>query len=180
MKTMLFTLLFTVSASGVDFSVVFDNHPPAGIPLEAQEQQSHHLGPIAPKSSETLSDLVGDSIKTIRIRYFSQETWTNQQQVTEYVRGLLKDDRTRVFNIQIWSEGVGVPEIECYIDFTNKEREKLLQERKPYHEGELLVWQTEACYRDPSGKWWFVSLFDYFHRHDPHGNRELSREKAHK
>ena len=47
------------------------------------------------------------------------------------------------------------------------------------HEGRLLVWRTEACFRDAAGRWWFVSLLDYFHNHHPSGDREyISRKKT--
>ena len=150
----------------------FDNHPESGIPLDAKAQERGD-----PKSHGKLSDLVGDSIKTVRVRYFSQASWAGEKEVREYIAGLLTNKLTGCFTFQIWSQVVGEPEIECLVDFTDDYRHKVLYtEHKPYQEGRLLIWGTAACFRDATGRWWFVSLVDYFRSHHPSGNRELSRK----
>ena len=57
--------------------------------------------------------------------------------------------------------GVGAPEIECLLTFKND------------REGRLLLWQTVGCLRDGTGKWWFISPQQYFHRKHPKGDRTL-------
>lgn len=166
-------MLFGITASGGEPSIIFDNRPESGIPPEARAQEQ-----VDSKSHGTLSGLVGDSIKTVRVRYFSAASWPNEKPVREYVAGVLTNKLTECYTFQIWSQGVAEPEIECLIDFTDDYRNKAtLAEHKPYHEGRLLVWGTAACFRDATGRWWFVSLFDYFHGHHPSGNRELSHGK---
>ena len=174
MKTLFLVLLFGITASGGEPSIIFDNRPESGIPPEARAQEQ-----VDSKSHGTLSGLVGDSIKTVRVRHFSAASWPNEKPVREYVAGVLTNKLTECYTFQIWSQGVAEPEIECLIDFTDDYRNKAaLAEHKPYHEGRLLIWQTEACFRDATGRWWFVSLFDYFHGHHPSGNRDLSHEKT--
>ena len=170
MKIALLILLIALPVFGGEPSIVFDNCPESGIPLEARAQER-----VSSKSHETLPDLVGDSIKTVRVRYFSQATWASEQQVKEYIAGLLTNKRTELFTFEIWSQSVTVPEIECLIDFKDDYRNRLLAENKPYFEGRLLVWGTAACFRDGTGKWWFVNLFDQYHRHHPLGNHSLSK-----
>ena len=172
MKTNFITLLLAITAYGGEPSIVFDNRPESGIPLEAKAQER-----VDAMSHGTLAELVGDSIKSIRVRYFNKESWTSENQVKAYLAGLLTNKFTEVYTFQIWSQVVGEPEIECLIDFTDDHRNKLRGEHALY-EGKLLLWGTAACYRDATGKWRFVTTFDYFHAHHPSGNRELSREKA--
>lgn len=180
MKMTFLFLLFTISAYGGEFSIVFDNRPESGIPLEA-EKQERLVTNIVAGGNMKLSDLVGDSIQTVRVRYFSTNSWASETQVKGYIAGLLTNKFASCSNIQFWSQGVGVPQIECRIDFTYSHGDKLrLEERKRSYEGKLLVWNTEACFRDATGKWWFVDIFDYFHSHHPSGKRNLSREKADK
>jgi hypothetical protein len=71
---------------------------------------------------------------------------------------------------------VPVPEIECIVQFTDEHRQKLLAENKGCREGRLLIWKTESCFRDATGRWWFVNAFDQFHRSHPKGNRALAKE----
>ena len=53
-------------------------------------------------------------------------------------------------------------------------------EARPWRrEGRLLLWNTEACYRDPQGVWWFVTAFDHFHRAHPRGDRRLAKPVEH-
>jgi len=174
MKAFFLIVAFGITASGGEPPIIFDNRPESGIPLEARAQET-----VDVRSHGALSDLVGDSIKTVRVRYFSRASWASEKQVREYIAGALTNRSTQCYSFQIWSQMVAEPEIECLIDFTDGYRNKVtLAEHKPYHEGRLLIWQTEACFRDGDGRWWFVSLFDYFHSHHPAGDRELSHEKT--
>jgi hypothetical protein len=172
MKTHFLILLFGITASGGEPSIIFDNRPESGIPPEARAQE-----PVDAKSHGTLSGLVGESIKTVRVRYFSAASWSNEKPVREYVAGVLTNKLTECYSFQIWSQGVAEPEIECLIDFRDDYRNRVFAEHKVYREGRLRIWQTEACFRDGTGKWWFVSLFDYFHGHHPSGTHELSHGK---
>ena len=140
--------------------IIFDNRPESGIPLEAQKQEAGG----GARSHGTLAKLLGDSVRTVSVRYFSN-VWSDQKQVTAYLAGLLSDDRTEAYTFQIWSQRVGVPDIECLLTFKNDQPG-----------GKLLVWGTEACVRDASGKWWFVPIFDYFHSKHPKGDRSLVRK----
>ena len=120
-----------------------------------------------------LGTLTADTIKTVRIRYYNKETWATEKQAREYVAGFLAHGSLDVFDFQIWSQGVGVPEIECIVEFTDEYRKKLLAEQKPFREGRLLIWNTESCFRDATGRWRFVNAFDHFHRSHPKRDREL-------
>ncbi len=168
---------YQISAFGGELSIVFDNRPEFGIPLEA-ENQGRVVTNLIVGVDRKLSNLVGDSIQIVRIRYFSTNSWASETQARDYIAGLLTDKLASCSNAQTWSETVGVPQIECLIDFTDSYRSKLQLEHKRYYEGKLLVWNTEACFRDATGKWWFVNIFDYFHSRHPSGDRNLSREKT--
>jgi hypothetical protein len=141
---------------------VFENRPESGIPLEAQLQQK-----VDSNSHGTLAKLVGGSIDTVTVRYFS-DAWPDKAQVADYLAGLLTDDQTEMYTFQIWSQGVVEPEIECLLTFKNRKQ------------GRLLLWGTVACVRDDAGKWWFVSSFDYYHRKHPKGDRNLARKDSKK
>ncbi len=172
MKTIIFTLLFGVATLGAEPSIIFDNRPEFGIPPEAKAQEN-----LAAHGNGTLSNLLGNTVKTVRVRYFNQKTWPVENQARDYIAGLLTNKSTECYTFQIWSELVAEPGIECLIDFTDETRGKVVAAHKQYYEGRLLIWNTEACYRDPYGKWWYIELFDYFHGHHPSGTRDLSREK---
>lgn len=173
MKAFFLIVAFGITVSGGEPPIIFDNRPESGIPLEARAQES-----VDAKSHGALSDLVGDSIKTVRVRYFSRASWASEKGVREYIAGALTNRLTACYSFQIWSQMVAEPEIECLIDFTDDYRNRVFAEHKGYREGRLLIWQTEACFRDGTGRWWFVTLFDYFHGHHPSGNRDLSHEKT--
>ena len=117
--------------------------------------------------------LTAGTIKSIRIRYFNKKTWASEKDARDYVAGFLSNKASEVFGFQVWSQSVGVPEIECFVEFTDEHRKKLLAEKKGCREGRLLIWNTESCFRDATGRWYFVSAFDQFHRAHPKGNREL-------
>jgi hypothetical protein len=169
MKAILLGLLLT--CAGKEPSIVFDDRPEAGVPPEALAQKTDQgFG------NETLHAMTQGTIKTIRIRYFNKKTWATEGQAREYVAGILAHESQGVFGFQIWSQLVSVPEIECFVEFTDEYREKLLHDHKPYREGRLLIWNTESCFRDATGRWWFVSLFDYFHSAHPKGDRKLSQD----
>jgi len=136
--------------------IVFQNRPETGIPREAREHQI-----VNPESQGTFKSLVGDSIKNISVRYVDKN-WSSEEQVSDYLFGFLDNPKTAIYTFEIWSQHVGEPEIECLVTF------------KDHGQGKLLIWHTAACFRDVEGKWWFVSLFDHYHRHHPNGQRQLA------
>lgn len=165
-------------------SIVFDNHPEVGLPAEALAQMDAKYPAKAakrPAKEEGLSDppklheITAGTIKTVRIRYYNKDTWATEEQAREYVRGFLAHKSLDAFGWQVWSQGVDMPEIECLIDFTDEYRKKLRDEEKPCAEGRLLIWNTESCFRDATGHWWFVSAFNHFHAAHPKGNRENAK-----
>lgn len=163
------------SGSNHEPIVVFDNRPELGIPLEAEVQMRAVLSEkSALGKGSNLETLAGNNIKTIRIRYYDKKTWASEEQVSKYVAGYLSQ-KLPAFRSPFWSEGLALPQIECIVEFTDECRNKLLAERQPCHEGRLLMWATESCFRDATGKWWFIGLFDYYHRFHPQGSRELTR-----
>ncbi len=164
--------------SGAEPSIVFDNRPEAGIPEEAKAQE--HRKATAQEEALAAKEypikfrtLTAGTIKSIRIRYFNKKTWASEKDARDYVAGFLSNKASEVFGFQVWSQSVGVPEIECFVEFTDEHRKKLLAEKKGCREGRLLIWNTESCFRDATGRWYFVSAFDQFHRAHPKGNREL-------
>jgi len=165
-------------ASGEEPSIVFDNRPEAGIPEEAKAQEHRKMTAqeealAAKEYPVKFPTLTAGTIKSVRIRYFNKETWASEKDARDYVAGFLGNKASAVFGFQIWSQGVGVPEIECIVEFTDEYRKKLRAEKKGCREGRLLIWNTESCFRDATGRWYFVSAFDQFHRAHPKGNREL-------
>lgn len=165
--------------SGAEPSIVFDNRPESGIPAEAKAQE--HRKATAQEEALAAKEypvkfptLIAGTIKSVRIRYFNNEIWASEKDARDYVAGFLGNKASAVFGFQIWSQTVGVPEIECFVEFTDEYRKKLLAEKKECREGRLLIWNTESCFRDATGRWYFVSAFDQFHRAHPKGNRELA------
>lgn len=67
-------------------------------------------------------------------------------------------------------------EIECLVEFTDEYRRNLMRKN---HVGRLLIWNTETCFRDGTGIWWFVNAFDHFHCAHPMGTRELEQNQRH-
>jgi hypothetical protein len=175
MTAVLIALALISGADGNAPTIVVDDRPEAGVPPEAEAQKNDKEFPAG--GARTFHTLTKGTIKTVRIRYFNKKTWATEEQAREYVAGFLAHDSREqdVFGFQIWSESVGVPEIECLVDFTDEYREKLRNEQKPCREGRLLIWTTESCFRDATGRWWFVNAFDHFHRFHPKGDSKLSR-----
>jgi hypothetical protein len=165
-----------------DPSIVVDNRPESGVPPEALAQVDLKMPAkerdalLAEGYPVRLRTLTAGTIKTVRIRYFNKETWATEKQAIDYVAGFLADKSLGVYDFQIWSQAVESPAIECIVEFTDEYRKKLLAEQKPFREGRLLIWNTESCFRDATGRWWFVNAFDYFHRSHPKGDRKLSKE----
>lgn len=188
MNAMLLPLFFVCGVGGEEPKIVFDNRPEMGVPLEARAQTRVDSEELK-KLYATLTVQEGEgqwpytfhntvsTIKTVRIRYFNKETWKSEKQAREYVRGFLANKSSGLNSFQIWSQGVGVPEIECLVDFTDEYRNKLRDEQKRCDTGRLLIWNTEACFRDATGRWWFVNGFDYYHSSHPKGDRRLAKPK---
>ncbi len=154
--------------------IVFDDRPAIGVPPEALAQK-----PGASRNKEllkTFHDMTDGTMKAVRIRYFNKATWATKEEACAYVAGFLSDKSSAVFDFQIWSQSVGRPEIESIIEFSDDSLKKLRAEKKPCHsEGLLLLWNTEACFRDATGRWWFVNVFNHFHNSHPRGNRRLAK-----
>jgi hypothetical protein len=166
------------TVNGEEPSIVFDNRPESGIPAEATAQG--HRKSTAPEEALAAKEypvkfhtLTAGTIKAVRIRYFNKETWASEKEARDYVAGFLGNKATDVFGYQVWSQTVGVPEIECVVEFTEEYRKKLLADKKDCRDGRLLIWNTESCFRDATGRWYFVNAFDQFHRAHPKGNRDL-------
>lgn len=191
MNLMLLPLLLVCGAGGEAPEIVFDHRPEAGVPREARAQMR-----AGSPSREELTRLYTiltaqegkvpwpvrfhdtvSTIKRVRIRYFNRETWKSEAEAREYVRSLLANQSSGVFSFQIWSQLVGVPEIECLVDFTEEYRQQLRDRQQPCGTGRLLIWNTEACFRDATGRWWFVTVFDQYHRAHPKGDRSLVKPK---
>jgi hypothetical protein len=170
MNSILFSLLLLCEGP----AIVFDNRPEMGVPPEALAQKSEKaLTPEVPRTFHAITD---GTIKAVRIRYFNEATWVAKDAAGEYVAGFLASDASGVFDFQIWSQSVGRPEIECVVEFSGDYLMKLRQENKPCRpEGRLLIWNTEACFRDADGRWRFVTAFDYFHRFHPKGDRKHAK-----
>ena len=166
-------VLAFAAGGGQNPSIVFDNRPEAGVPADALAQKSHSAG------SKPFRSLAGGTIKTVRVRYFNKQTWATEEQAGAYVAGFLAHPKLDAFEFQVWSQGVGVPEVECVIEFTDAHRREIRDAGKVKgplpREGRLLLWNTEACFRDATGRWWFVSAFDHYHAAHPKGNRNLSK-----
>jgi hypothetical protein len=177
MKAMLFALFIVCAVNAGEPSIVFDNRPEAGVPREALTQKLKLTAQeeLLATKDRKFHALNYGTIKTVRIRYFNKETWKSEKEAREYVAGFLGNKSSAVFGFQIWSQGVGVPEIECIVEFTDEHRKKLLAENKECREGRLLIWNTESCFRDATGRWFFVDAFDQFHRSHPKGNRENAK-----
>ena len=176
----LFALSFSANAD--EPSIVIDNTPEQGIPAEALAQQHRKLtaqeealiakGEIPIK----FTSLTDGTIKSVRIRYYNSKTWATEKDVREYVAGMLKNKASDAHRFQVWSQGTVAPEIECIVEFTEEHRKKLLADNKGCAEGRLLIWDTRCCFRDATGNWSFVTLFDQFHRSHPKGDRRLVKE----
>ncbi len=156
-------------------SIVVDNRPESGIPLEATEQMKARQRKSEKSVSRGFREMTQGTIQTVRIRYYNKKIWPTLQQVRAYIAGFLSAKTTGAGNYYFWSESLVEPQIECLVDFTEAYRQKLQSEGKSCHVGRLLIWQTEACYRDGTGRWWFVNAFDYFHKAHPNGDRTLSK-----
>ena len=178
MRIVLLILLFASSVYGGGPAILFDKHPESGIPPEARAQaRTNSLS----GAHGSLSPWLRDSVKALRVQYFNPESWKTEDQVRAYLGALTTNQFTELYGFQVWSEGVGTPEIECLVDFNEEyQREVLAQEHKACHQGRLLLWQTEACFRDGTGRWWFVTVFDHFNRHHPLGDRALVRKEERK
>jgi hypothetical protein len=143
----------------------FEDKPDSGIPVAAQLQKNEKLAiPLL------WGDVFTGKFESVNIRYFDAETWKTQKQVKQYLLGFLKRDDIRVFSHVPWAQGVGVPEIECSIEFKDDYRKST--DRK-FRYGKLLIWNTVACFRDANGTWHFLTNGDYFHLHHPAGDPEV-------
>lgn len=173
MRTTLFMVVLAVSAAASEPSIIFDSRPESGVPVDAMTQK-----PLDTRNHGSLGQLAGDSIKTVRVMYHDKATWTNEQQIQTYIAGLLTNVHAETYSFQVWSQGLGRPELECGIEFTSAHQARVRADRIRAHDGRLLIWKTEACFRDATGRWWFVALFDHYHGTHPAGNRSLARTKA--
>ena len=176
MIPLLFVLILAPTAGGPEPSIVFDNRPPAGLPLGARTQKPFGRLDMRGKPFRALA---GGTVKTVRVRYFNKETWATEEQARAYVAGFFAHPSLEVYDFQVWSQGVGVPEVECVVEFTDAHLRELRdagEVRGPLlREGRLLLWNTEACFRDATGRWWFVTAFDHYHAAHPKGQRDKAK-----
>ena len=170
MKLVLLALVLTCAVDSKEPSIVVDDRPEVGVPPEAAAQKIDKAFGLP-----TFHAMTQGTIKTVRIRYFNKKTWATEKQAREYIAGFLAHESQEAFGFQIWSQEVLVPEIECLVDFTDEYEQKLRDGQKSCREGRLLIWNTESCFRDATGRWWFVSAFDHFHTSHPKGDRKLSK-----
>lgn len=191
MNAMLLPLLLTCVIGGEELKIVFDNRPEIGVPQEARDQDREAaltreeikelyatltVQEIKDRSTAGLLD-INNTIKRIRIRYYNKKTWKTEEEARDYVRSLLTNKSAGLNYFQIWSQGVGMPEIECLVDFTDEYRKKLIDKRKPYGTGRLLIWNTEVCFRDATSRWWFVNAFYHYHQAHPKGDLSFKPPK---
>ncbi len=161
MKTIVIALMLAARAFAVEPRVVFEKQgiiPVPGIPKEARLQKNK----TATLENGTLAKLLGESTQSITVNYFS-DVWTPGK-LEDYLVGLLAADSTSIYTFEIWSNGAGEPEVDCSLAFKNGKK------------GRLLLWDTRACISDPQGRWWFVTLFDHYHRNHPHGTRSNDKK----
>jgi hypothetical protein len=119
MLSLIFSLLLAPAADTPKPEIVFDNRPETGIPSEARNQKPPKLKD-PPKSLDALTT---GEIKTVRVRYFDKKTWKTEDLAGTYVAGLFESKGVEIYESQVWSQGVGVPEMECIIEYT-KERQR--------------------------------------------------------
>jgi hypothetical protein len=176
MKAALLLLVLSAMTHAQQPRIIFDNRPESGLPREIEVEligRLRELGKLpkaVPPPAESdrgrpgpLTALFGDTVQTIAVRYFSDK-WSGKKQVSDYLSGLLADGRTEAYTYQVWSQGVGEPEIECLLHFKKGEQ------------GRLLLWGNVGCLRDNANRWWFVVFSDYYHGKHPDGTRSLVRK----
>ena len=171
MKCSLAVCLATLILSSVSFdemTITFDKIPDAGIPVAAQLQNNEPL-------PEPLlwGEVFAGKFKSANMRYFDAETWETQKQAKQYLTGYLKREDIQISSRVRWSQGVGIPEIECSIEFADDYRNST---DGKFRYGKLLIWNTVACFRDANGTWHFLTNGDYFHLHHPDGDPEIKAD----
>ena len=159
MKIGAIVLLLTLSANGEEPKIVFDNRPETGSPPEARDQKPDPK--ISISAPPNFHALTSGTIRIVRIRYFDKEAWATEEDAGAYVAGFLSNKSSKAYGAQIWAQSVGIPDIECIVEFTDEVS----------LEGRLLIWGTVGCYRDTTGRWWYVTLYDHYHQLHPKGNR---------
>jgi hypothetical protein len=160
MRSTLAALMLITATHAADPKIEFDKRPEPsarGVPKEAKHQTK-----AGPHDHGTLARQLGDSVQTITVQYASKD-WTDKE-LNQYLVGLLTDNATATYTFQIWSQMLTTPEVECSIHF------------KDQKQGKLLLWQTCGCYQNSQGRWWFLTLFDYYHRNHPHGTRSNDKK----
>ncbi len=160
MRPTLLALMLITATQAAEPKIEFDKQPKPsirGVPKEAKLQSKSDT-----LNHGTLAKQMADSVQTITVQHASKE-WSDKE-LTQYLTGLLTDTSTATYTFQIWSQLVLEPEVECAIRF------------KDQKQGKLLLWDTCGCYQDPQGRWWFLSLFDYYHANHPHGTRRIQKE----
>lgn len=123
------------SVNAEELAIVFDNRPQTGIPPDARAQARRNL--TTQKEAPTAKDyplkfhtLTAETIKSVRIRYFNKKTWASEKEVREYVTGFFSNKTTEVYGFPVWSQVVGVPEIECIVEYTDEYRRSFSRTRK--------------------------------------------------
>jgi len=133
----IFLLANTSVAHAIGLS--FENKPELGIPDDAHEQNCKDSNPIG-----SLKEIIQkDTVTHIKIRYFNDNSMDTLQ-VERLVNGLFEDDRTQVYCFPAWANVLMEPNIEGVIYYNNLKK------------GQLLIWDFQACIRNPDGKWLFI------------------------
>jgi hypothetical protein len=117
-----------------DLEIVYDPSPTVGWPS---------MGTMTNFGVDhgSLSKMLGDSVRTVRIRCFSG-SWTNADQVRIYIREILADQKSHTYEAPVW-DNVFMPEIECVIEYKN------------FKHGTWLIAWGQSCFQDSTGKYWF-------------------------
>ncbi|MCD6050603.1 MAG: hypothetical protein K0Q55_2006 [Verrucomicrobia bacterium] len=145
-----FGCLNLLTALAAEPPAVLGYRPAIGIPEEARRQERLD----EKHGRQTLASHLSPVLESVSVRYHSQ-IWTNQSHASNYLAGLLVDAKTYTATHQFWSQGVGSPELECLLTFTNGQT------------GKLLIDGPYICFRDQTNRWWFASAQEHYEQAHP-------------
>ena len=151
MKSILLLALVGTFAAVAEFPISYDPRPePGGLPPSSEWQQQK---PVT-NAPATLAAALGDSVLSITIRYY-RDCWKTPEDARKYLAGLLRDQKNEVKIAPVWAQPVMWPHLECFIQYKNGFR------------GKLLLWDWVGCVQDAERRWWFVTFPDYFKANHP-------------
>lgn len=133
--------------------VRFDNRPAAGMPIEAR-RAFHGFG----RRSISWRELVGGKIGGFTVRYYDKTVWKSEESVSSFLRNLFDEkESVNVWSNEMSSRPLGVPDLECRVNFTPEEYRRTAANQKTFAgKGRLLVWDDLGCYLDCGGAWHFL------------------------